>query len=272
MIMSHNEDRHLDFVLKHYKAGAFDTQKAIGRFKDANGIRPLPRRRWIFMISGMSAAAMLLVGVFLFMHRDARGWTEITADAAQVEHVLPDGSCVTLSSGSSLRYRMKETREIRMEGKVYFDVARDESRPFEVDADGAFVRVLGTEFMVDASDSPDGAEAKVYVAEGKVLFAKSPKAEGVILTQGMSARMDEETNMPVLESEPDANAIAWQRGTFVFDQTPLKEVLDCLSDYYKVSFAATDLDKRLSGEFYTDDLDLIIELIESALDVTVIRR
>ena len=151
MIMSHNEDRHLDFVLKHYKAGAFDTQKAIGRFKDANGIRPLPRRRWIFMMSGMSAAAMLLVGVFLFMHSDARGWTEITADAAQVEHVLPDGSCVTLSSGSSLCYRMKETREIRMEGKVYFDVARDESRPFEVDADGAFVRVLGTEFMVEES-------------------------------------------------------------------------------------------------------------------------
>ena len=36
--MSHSEDRHLDFVLKHYQPGRFDTQKAIGRFKDANGI------------------------------------------------------------------------------------------------------------------------------------------------------------------------------------------------------------------------------------------
>lgn len=272
MIMSHNEDRHLDFVLKHYKAGAFDTQKAIGRFKDANGIRPLPRRRWIFMISGMSAAAMLLVGVFLFMHRDARGWTEITADAAQVEHVLPDGSCVTLSSGSSLRYRMKETREIRMEGKVYFDVARDENRPFEVDADGAFVRVLGTEFMVDASDSPDGAEAKVYVAEGKVLFAKDSDAEGVILTEGMGAVLGDGAEVPVVEEKADVNSIAWQRGSFIFDKTPLKDVLDCLSKYYHVSFVATDLSKELSGEFYTDDLDLIIELIESALDVTIIKR
>ena len=174
---------------------------------------------------------------------------------------------MTLAEGSVLRYREDEPRQVKMSGKVYFDVARNEAVPFEVKAEGAFVRVLGTEFQV-----VDGESAHVYVAEGKVLFAKSPKAEGVILTQGMSARMDEETNMPVLESEPDANAIAWQRGTFVFDQTPLKEVLDCLSDYYKVSFAATDLDKRLSGEFYTDDLDLIIELIESALDVTVIRR
>ena len=39
-----------------------------------------------------------------------------------------------------------------------------------------------------------------------------------------------------------------------------------------VSFAATDLSKKLSGEFYTDDLDLIIELIESALDVTIIKK
>ena len=35
------------------------------------------------------------------------------------------------------------------------------------------------------------------------------------------------------------------------DQTPLKEVLDCLSDYYHVSFAANDLSKQLSGELVT---------------------
>lgn len=272
MIMSHNEDRHLDFVLKHYKAGTFDTQKAIGRFKDANGIRPIPRRRWIFMISSMSAAAMLLLGVFLFMHRDARGWTEISADASQMEHVLSDGSCVTLFPGSSLSYRMNETRKIKMEGKVYFDVARDENRPFEVEADGAFVRVLGTEFMVDASDNQESAAAKVYVAEGKVLFAKDSDAEGVILTEGMGAVLDKDSDVPVVEESADVNSIAWQRGSFIFDQTPLKEVLECLSQYYHVSFVATDLSKRLCGEFYTDDLDLIIELIESALDVTIIRK
>jgi hypothetical protein len=39
-----------------------------------------------------------------------------------------------------------------------------------------------------------------------------------------------------------------------------------------MSFAATDLSKQLSGEFYADDLDLIISLIESALDVTIIKK
>ena len=39
-----------------------------------------------------------------------------------------------------------------------------------------------------------------------------------------------------------------------------------------ISFVADDLSKRLSGEFYTDDLDLIITLIEAALDVNIIKR
>jgi ferric-dicitrate binding protein FerR (iron transport regulator) len=156
-----------------------------------------------------------------------------------------------------------------MEGKVFFDVARDESRPFEVDADGVFVRVLGTEFMVDVTDD---SAAEVYVQEGKVLFARNANAEGVVLTEGMGATLAEDAQIPVIEEKADANSIAWQRGSFLFDQTPLSEVLDCLSDYYHVSFAATDLSKKLSGEFYTDDLDLIIRLIESALDVTIIRK
>ena len=61
------------------------------------------------------------------------------------------------------------------------------------------------------------------------------------------------------------------RGTFIFDDTPLKEVLVTIGNYYGVSFGATDLKKRLTGEFSTEDMDLIIELIESALDVTIIK-
>jgi ferric-dicitrate binding protein FerR (iron transport regulator) len=65
--------------------------------------------------------------------------------------------------------------------------------------------------------------------------------------------------------------MAWIRGTFIFEDTPLKEVLLTIGNYYGVSFGATDMKKRLSGEFSTVDLDLIIELIESALDVKIVK-
>lgn len=267
--MSHSEDRNLDFVLKHYRGGAFDTKKAIGRFKDAVGIRRNPRRRWSIAAVAISAASAILLGVFLFIGREDGGWAGIGPVYAQQTALLPDGTEVTLAPGSSLRYRMKDIREVKMDGKVFFDVARDEGRPFEIKADCAFVRVLGTEFMVDVTDK---SAAKVFVEEGKVLFARDNGTEGVVLTEGMGASLNAGGQIPVIDQTLDINSIAWQRGSFIFERTPLKEVLETLSEHYKVSFAATDLDKQLSGEFYTDDLDLIINLIESALDVTIIRK
>ena len=257
----------MDFVLKHYQEGKFDTQKAIDRFNEVHGIVQKPRRRILPWVSGMVAAAAAVV-LCVFLFRDNGQQIQLMADAQMKEFVLPDGTEVTLAPGSKLSYSEKSPRNTALEGKAYFEVAHDEAVPFEITSDGAFVRVLGTKFMVDAGSSVK----EVYVTEGKVLFAKSSDSEGVILTKDMHATLSESDAVPVLAMEPDVNSIAWQRGSFIFDKTPLKEVLKTLSEHYKVSFAATDLDKQLSGEFYAEDLDLIISLIESALDVHIIKR
>ncbi len=266
--MSDFEDKHMDFVLKHYQEGKFDTQKALQRFNEAHGIVQKPRRRVLPWVSGMvAAAAAVVLCVFLFRGNEQQ-MIELIANNAVKEFALPDGTEVTLAPGSKLTYSEKFPRNTALEGKAYFEVARDEAVPFEITSDGAFVRVLGTKFMVDAGSSVK----EVYVTEGKVLFAKSSDAEGVILTKDMQATLSPDENVPVIAVEPDVNSIAWQRGSFIFEKTPLREVLETLSEHYKVSFAATDLDKQLSGEFYTEDLDLIISLIESALDVQIVKR
>ena len=89
--MSHSEDRHLDFVLRHYKEGAFDTEKAIGRFREAKGIKPQPRRRISFAAIAISVAAAVLLGVFLFTGLESRQWTDVAVADAQQTVVLPDG-------------------------------------------------------------------------------------------------------------------------------------------------------------------------------------
>ena len=265
--MSDFEDKHLDFVLKHYQEGKFDTQKAINRFNEVHGIVRKPRRRALPWVSGVAAAAAAVI-LCVFLFRDNEQQIQLMADAQMKEFALPDGTEVTLAPGSNLTYSEKSPRKTHLEGKAFFEVARDEAVPFEITSDGAFVRVLGTKFMVDAGSSVK----EVYVTEGKVLFAKSSDSEGVILTKDMQATLSESAAVPVVAMEPDVNSIAWQRGSFIFDKTPLKEVLETLSEHYRVSFAATDLDKQLSGEFYAEDLDLIISLIESALDVHIIKR
>ena len=257
----------MDFVLKHYQEGKFDTQKAIKRFNEAHCIVHKSRRRLMPWVSSIVAAAAAVV-LCVFLFRDNNQQIQLMASAEAQEFVLPDGSEVTLAPGSRLTYSEKTPRNTKLEGKAFFEVARDEAVPFEITADGAFVRVLGTQFVVDAGSSVK----EVYVTEGKVLFAKSSDSEGVILTKDMHATLSQSDQLPVIAVEADVNTIAWQRGTFIFDKTPLNEVLKTLSEHYKVSFAATDMDKQLSGEFSTEDLDLIISLIESALDVHIIKR
>lgn len=270
--MSDFDDRHLDFVIRHYKEGMFDTQKAIERF---NSVHPksqkVHRVNWM-RISGVAAAVVMVVGLFFYLKGPKDPWTELMASASSETFLLPDSTSVTLYKGSTLRYKGfdGDAREVEMTGKVWFDVARDEARPFEVSTENTFVRVLGTEFQVDATVASRQA-VKVYVAEGKVLFARKGEKDGVILTEGMGALIPVGIGAPIVSEKGDSNDIAWLRGTFVFDETPLKEVLTVLSKHYKVSFAANDLSKKLSGEFSTEDLDLIIDLIESALDVNIVK-
>lgn len=271
--MPHFEDKHLDFVARHYKEGAFDTQKALDRFNSSYGIQPeKPRTVRLRWVSAAAVAAVVLLGIFLFRPSSQLGWNELMAESVSVTGLLPDSTEVTLAPGATLRYKNfgGQSREVEMTGKVYFDVARDESRPFEISTGNAYVKVLGTSFQVDATVGSNKA-VKVDVTSGKVLFARSKDMEGVILTKGMGATLPYGMNSPVLDTKTDCNATAWQRGTFIFDNTPLKEVLTTLSKYYKVSFVCNDLSKHLSGEFSTEDLDLIITLIEDALDVNILK-
>ena len=236
-------------------------------FRSAHGIVQKPRRRVLPWVSGIAAAAAAVV-LCVFLFRDSNQQIQLMANSAMKEFVLPDGSEVTLAPGSRLTYKEKSPRKTQLEGKAFFEVARDEAVPFEITSDGAFVRVLGTKFMVDAG----AAVKEVYVTEGKVLFAKSSDSEGVILTKDMQATLSQSDAIPVVAAKADVNSLAWQRGSFIFDQTPLKEVLQTLAKHYKVSFVANDLSKQLSGEFDSEDLDLIISLIESALDVNIVKR
>ena len=85
----------MDFVLKHYQEGKFDTQKAIDRFNEAHGIVQKPRRRILPWVSGMVAAAAAVV-LCVFLFRDNGQQIQLMADAQVQEFVLPDGTEVTL--------------------------------------------------------------------------------------------------------------------------------------------------------------------------------
>ena len=56
---------------------------------------------------------------------------------------------------------------------------------------------------------------------------------------------------------------------FIFKDTPVAEVLKELGDYYGCTLSASPTSKHLTATFPEDDLDTILSVIESALDIDI---
>lgn len=270
--MKTNEDRMIDFVAKSYEENRFDPKKALARSQNGSLRRPLSLSKRTVMlkrIAGVAAAAA--VGIFLYLSW-LTSWTDYAAyDIAQT-FTLPDSSSVTLAPGSTLRLQKhKDKRLVQMTGKVYFNVRHDDRAPFRVDAGSGFVKVLGTRFQVDSRDP-----ISVSVVSGKVLFSAIRSGEeALILTKGQSAVLDPAASKPVEITLKHPNPAAWATGEFIYDNTPLPEVLSELSEYYDVTLVAFDAghssgeSRSLSGEFSTSSLQEILNLINSALGTDI---
>ncbi len=258
-------NRNLQFVLKHYREGAFNTRNAIDKFNRATG---RTNRGFMKYIAVAAAAAAVVLGIFIF-NPSPQPVRLMTADATET-FILPDSTTVTLAPNSSLEYDarayIRRSRSVRMEGKAFFDVTRNEKNPFEITTEKAYVRVLGTSFQVDET-----ADTEIYVKSGKVLFAESREAEGVILTKGMEAVLNVAGGgIPDVVDPEMPNPTAWATGLFEYESTPLADVLNELSIFYGVQLKASDYDRKLSAKFETaETIEDIIEMIATATETTI---
>ena len=231
----------LSFVAGHYQDGLFDSRKAYNKLVGKHRQVVFP---WL-----VAAAASVAIGVFLITgYRNAR--KEYFAYDVTQAFTLPDGSGVLIYPGSSLSVQPhRNPRAVQMSGTIRFNVAKDATHPFTVTAKNAFVEVLGTVFTL--SDNPPSVE----VTEGRVRFATSAVTEGIILIKGESAVIKD--------------GVPQKKPAFVFDDTPLEEVLATLSDAFGIRLKSSSKGKRLSAEFRGESLKEIVQLIEDALGVRI---
>jgi len=113
-------------------------------------------------------------------------------DAIQVVH-LADHSAVSLQPGAELSVDtdFSTQRQVYLQGEAFFDIARDERRPFLVHAQGVTTRVLGTSFTVRALEGQD--DVVVAVRTGRVEVSadaasgKTNTPQHVVLTPNQQA-------------------------------------------------------------------------------------
>lgn len=130
------------------------------------------------------------------------------ADSTRV--VLKEGAELTVSESYS------QERTVFLSGDAFFDVKRNEQKPFTVNSESHFVNVLGTSFLVSLS-TPNQATASVFT--GKVEFGRA-SGRSRVLTKDMSLTIADDR---FIERELRSNDLAWWTGSLRYDNAPLAQ-------------------------------------------------
>lgn len=199
---------------------------------------------------------------------------EITADKGQrINFEFDDGTKVTLNAGSSLFFPdhfSHKRREVTLKGEALFRVARINGIPFIVNAEGAAVEVLGTQFSVKAW--PGEKSVQVVVADGRVEFRahSGTTTKSVILTRGQMSSLSETGELtPPVQVDADRE-LAWASGLLLFDKTPFREAVKSIERRYNYVCVTPDtviLSRRLTATFKDESQNVVLDMISLSLDL-----
>ncbi len=210
------------------------------------------------VLSGV-AAAVLMNNNGLFSSADSALCEVVVPDGSRTSIVLPDSTIVWLNSGSRMTYPRsfgRKSRKVSLAGEGYFEVRRDEKRPFTVSTDALDVKVLGTKFNVLAYE--EDPCLSVDLLKGAVEVSAETGAV-LRLSPGQRATLDRSTgNLISGESAPFVSD--WVNGRMSFSNTPVTEILERLQRHFNVKIKV--LDHRLSEEHFSGSIDLSMSLDE----------
>lgn len=245
---------------------SFDEKKAYARFKQRVAKEMHVRKtRKKYMFSWKACyrvAAVILIlllplaGYWSGKENVKQTFSDVVVEApmgAQTKLYLPDGTAVWLNAGSRIVYSQGfgvDDRVLKLEGEGYFEVAKNERKPFEIETKELNLRVVGTKF--NFKNYPDDEEVTVNLIEGRVALKNELKAmpelllnpeERVVLNKRTGIMKKTKTNV--------RNANAWSRNELFFDEELLGDIAKILMRNYNVKIEVADSlqNKRFYGCF-----------------------
>lgn len=180
--------------------------------------------------------------------------------------ILPDGTKVWLNSSSYLKYPSLfsgQTREVTLDGEAYFEVTSDAEKPFIVHSGNSSVKVLGTEFNMDAYSS-NGFIATTLV-EGSIEFSyqnENNKHVTLLMEPDEQAYFDKKASKARINEAYVPKDIAWKNGQIILRDTPLSEILWTLSKRFNVEFVIKDpalYKHSFTGVFTNQQIERVLE-------------
>ncbi len=182
---------------------------------------------------------------------------------------LDDGSFVHMNSVSTIIYPNKfadDYREIEIEGEAYFDIHRDETRPFIIKVKDYSVEVLGTSFNIEAYEGEDDFSITVESGTVKVNLDESGK-NSTVLEKDQKLIYNPSTNVTEIFDVKSDTEISWRKGILRFDATPMAKVEKTIERWYGIDLVISNgglYKKTLTGIHQNKSLKSVIESITYA--------
>lgn len=185
--------------------------------------------------------------------------------------ILSDGTKVYVNSMSKLYYPVEfngTERRVKIEGEAYFEVTRNENKPFVVETKLYSVRVLGTKFNVNAY--PEEKLVTTTLISGLVEINDGNGAS-VKITPGKQLSMDKETKDISVEEVDTELYISWIDNVLRIQDTRLEDILNIIKRRYDVDINVEDysvLNERFTGKVpLNDNLSVILEQLEKVSQI-----
>ncbi|MFQ3243970.1 MAG: transmembrane sensor [Arenicella sp.] len=241
----------------------------------------------------IAASFMLLIGALIYTNLPISSNSSLLPLAEQASEATPyashtyktavgeistvsltDGSTLELNTDSEVRVRFTESkRNIELlRGEVYFDVAKNAAKPFEVKVGQDKVTAIGTAFSIDAGELLDDSRSvlEVIVTHGKVRVISRNRQLPLYLEHGQKAVARDDSFEVSYQSEERSN-LAWREGMIVFKGESLTDVVRELNRYTPLKFRLMDPQLKsisVGGFFKTGDLDQLLAVLESNFSVS----
>ncbi|WP_276166465.1 FecR family protein [Zobellia alginiliquefaciens] len=223
------------------------------------------KRRWSHYAS-YAAIGLIFLSTSFFLLKDSLSYDQKDhkflkdklqfAESSNVNKesvVLPDGSTVVLNIDSRIEYPASftgETRRILLYGEAIFDIVHDSLHPFIVQTEHYDVKVLGTTFNVKSY--PNDTQTETTLITGKVELLRD-KQNPIVLSPSEKAVFHKVENKVKVKKVISADVVAWQKGTLVFNNTPLQQVALDLERKHNKKITINSV--RLLKYEYTGTLD-----------------
>ncbi len=194
-------------------------------------------KRWM----RFAAAAVLLLALGGTTYRFFRPSCEteesllvITAGDEIKDITLSDGTKIWLNKYSSLHYPQEfagKQRRVYLDGEGYFEVMRDQDKPFIVRSNAMQVRVLGTVFNLKSDEKSRLAVATLL--EGEIEVEGNNDEGRIILTPGQRAELNGVSRRLVVK-QGDTGFESWHTRQFLFDKADIFTIARTLEQSYDV--------------------------------------